>query len=73
MRRPRAGFVTPSPGGPGRAVRRHYDRLPSMAGRGGDEGWRKSPGSGPRRGPVTARKHGAGDKKSPQTPTATGS
>jgi hypothetical protein len=34
-RRPRVGFVTPRSGGPGRAVRWHYDRLPSMAGRDG--------------------------------------
>ena len=27
-RRPRAGFALPLPGGPGCAVRRHYDRLP---------------------------------------------
>ena len=45
-RRPRAGLVTPRSGGPGLAVRWHYDRLPSMAGRDGDEGWRKLPGSG---------------------------
>ena len=63
MRRPRAGFVTPSPGGPGQAVRWHYDRLPSMAGRGGDEGRRKPPGSGAPQGPVAARKHGARDRK----------
>jgi len=45
-RRPRTGLVTPRSGGPGLAVRWHYDRLPSMAGRDGDEGWRKLPGSG---------------------------
>ena len=33
MRRPRAGFVTPCPGGPGQAVRRHYDRLRAKFGR----------------------------------------
>jgi hypothetical protein len=65
-RRPRAGLVTPHPGGPGQAVRRHYDRLPSMAARGGNEGRRKPPGSGAHKGPVAARKHGARDKKSPQ-------
>jgi hypothetical protein len=34
-----------------------------MAGRGGDEGRRKPPGSGAHEGPVAARKHGAGDRK----------
>ena len=43
MRRPRAGFVTPSPGGPGRAVRWHYDRLPSMAGRARTKGGESRP------------------------------
>jgi hypothetical protein len=38
-----------SPRGP---VRRHYDRLPSMAGRGGDEGRRKPPGSGQAKSPL---------------------
>jgi len=51
MRRPRVVFVTPSPGGPGQAVRWHYDRLPSMAGRRGDDGRRKLAGSGARDGP----------------------
>src|SRR6185312_16831947 len=30
MRRPRAGLVTPAPGRPWPAVRRHYDRLPAV-------------------------------------------
>ena len=62
MRRPRAGFVTPPPGGPGQAVRRHYDRLPSMAGRGGNEGGRKRAGSGGQQALVPTRKHGARDE-----------
>ena len=47
---PAGGIRNPVPGRPWPAVRRHYDRLPSMAGRGGDEGRRKLPGSGIRLG-----------------------
>ncbi len=51
-RRPRAGFAGRRSGGPGQAVRRHYDRLPSMAGRDGNEGGGSRPDRGPTRAPL---------------------
>ena len=46
MRRPRARDVTHvfAPGRPRFADRRHYQRLPSVTGRGGGEGRRNPPG-----------------------------
>ena len=41
---PAGGARNPAPGGPGQAVRPHYDGLPSMAGCAGREGWREPPG-----------------------------
>jgi hypothetical protein len=52
-----AGRVrNPALGRPWVAVRAHYGALPSMAGRGVDEGGRKPAGSGAQEGPVHARK-----------------
>src|ERR1019366_6946323 len=48
------------------AVRPHYGGLPSMAGRGGDEGRRKLPGSGAQEGSVSARKLRRRGQKSPR-------
>ena len=59
---PAGGARNPALGRPRPAVRPHYGGLPLMAGRGGDEGRRKLPGSGAPGGPVAARKHGAGDR-----------
>ena len=43
---PAGGARNPAPGRPRVAVRPHYGGLPSMAGRGADEGGRKPAGSG---------------------------
>src|SRR5258708_205547 len=59
MRRPRAWFRSHASGRPRVAVRSNYVGLPSMAGRGVDEGRRKPPAS-----PGRARKDGPGGQKS---------
>jgi hypothetical protein len=53
---PAAGACNPGTGRPRVAVRPYYGGLPSMAGRGADEGGRKPAGSGAQEGPVRARK-----------------
>ena len=58
---PAGGARNPALGRPRVAVRPHYGGLPSMAGRGADEGGRKPAGSGAQEGPVRARKHSPGD------------
>ena len=45
-------------GGPRVTVRPYYEGLPLMAGRGPDERRGNLPGSGRRKAPVRARKHG---------------
>jgi hypothetical protein len=50
-------------GRPRPVVRRHYDRLPSMAGRWGDDGRRKPPWAAGSPAVCAPRKHGAGDRK----------
>jgi hypothetical protein len=60
----RAGVRNPPPGRPWGPVRTHYEGLPSMAGRGGDEGRRKPPGGTRGEEPcvfISARKHGSRD------------
>src|SRR6476660_5213779 len=62
-RRPRGGSHPPA-GRPWGPVRTHYEGLPSMAGRGGDEGRRKPPGEATGEEPgvsISARKHGSRD------------
>ena len=62
-RRPRGGSHPP-PGRPWGPVRTHYEGLPSMAGRGGDEGRRKPAGEARGDEPrvsISARKHGSRD------------
>src|SRR6185437_9843206 len=64
MRRPRAGLVTPAPGRPWPAVRRHYDRLPAVLRNDGlhaaatKERWPPLRIGGLNTGPVAARKYG---------------
>ena len=60
------GFAGRALGRPWPAVRPHYGGLPSMAGRGGDEGRRKLPGSGAQEGSVSARKLRRRGQKSPR-------
>jgi hypothetical protein len=63
MRRLRArADVACAPGTPRVAVRPHYGGLPSMAGRGLDEGGRKPAGSDPADAGLHLRKHGPGVK-----------
>src|SRR6185437_8914550 len=64
MRRPRAGLVTPAPGRPWPAVRRHYDRLPAVLRNDGlhaaatKERWPPLRIGGLNTGLVAARKYG---------------
>ena len=61
---PARGFATLRPGGPWGRVRTHYEGLPSMAGRGGDEGGESLPGGTRGEEPcvfISARKHGSRD------------
>jgi hypothetical protein len=63
---PAAAARNRSTGRPRVAVRPYYGGLPSMAGRGMDEGRRKLPGSGAQQGPVRARKLRPRGRKSPR-------
>src|SRR6185312_10834170 len=60
----RAGGSQLPPGRPWGPVRTHYEGLPSMAGRGGDDGRRKPPGKTRGEEPrvlISARKYGSRD------------
>ena len=63
MRRPRAGFVTPSPGGPGQPSAGITTGCLRWLDAAATKGGGSCPDRGSGSGPVAARKHGARDRK----------